>query len=183
MNSSINVNQCKDQHKNLSINQLKDTYAAKQVLINNNSTTINHESQVSASTPFYLNHRSLSSTSGGDSNSSQSLDTIIRDFKSHINERQTPQSLHILNRLIIFILLVTMMLTCVHFSNMEIDIDNFRGESEHNLKSERRTLELVELASNVRSMINVGNGIGFNLYEIESLNKIEDRLELVSKFV
>jgi hypothetical protein len=76
-----------------------------------------------------------------------------------------------------------MMLTCVHFSNMEIDIDNFRGESEHNLKSERRTLELVELASNVRSMINVGNGIGFNLYEIESLNKIEDRLELVSKFV
>jgi hypothetical protein len=66
---------------------------------------------------------------------------------------------------------------------MDLDINNFSMESEHNLKSERRTLEMAELGSNARSMINVGNEIGFNLYEIEILNKIEDRFELTTKFV
>ena len=40
------------------------------------------------------------------------------------------------------------------------------GENEHNLNSERRTLEFTELAVNSRSWLNAGLGIEFDVYDM-----------------
>lgn len=68
-----------------------------------------------------------------------------------------PQTLVFLNRLIILIILTTILLTSVDYKTLYIEIDSLGGENEHNLKSERRKLEITELALNIRSFINLGN--------------------------
>lgn len=45
------------------------------------------------------------------------------------------------------------MLTSIDFSKLNTEIEGISGENEHNLKSERRTLEYVELAVNMKSLI------------------------------
>ena len=107
---------------------------------------------------------SMSSTSG--EGSTQSVDGIIRDFKRKINERQTPKALIILNRLIILIIMGTILLTAVDYLRLDTEIGDLAGENEHNLNSERRTLEYTELAVNTRSWLNAGLGIEFDLYDM-----------------
>jgi hypothetical protein len=68
-----------------------------------------------------------------------------------------PKTLLLLNRLIIFIVLGSILLTSVDFYTLNAEIEGLAGENKHNLNSERRTLEFTELALNIRSLINVGN--------------------------
>ena len=49
--------------------------------------------------------------------------------------------------------------------------------------SEKRNLKFIELATNVRSFINVANEIEFNTFEIERLNKLEDRFKLLGTII
>lgn len=123
----------------------------------------------------------MSSTSG--EGSSQSVDGIIRDFKRKINERQTPNALIILNRLIILIILGTILLTAVDYLRLDKEIEDLSGENEHNLNSERRTLEFTELAVNSRSWLNAGLGIEFDLYDMQELNNLDLRYDLMGRFI
>jgi hypothetical protein len=123
----------------------------------------------------------MSSTSG--EGSSQSVDGIIRDFKRKINERQTPKALIILNRLIILIILGTILLTAVDYLRLDKEIEDLSGENEHNLNSERRTLEFTELAVNSRSWLNAGLGIEFDLYDMQELNNLDLRYDLMGRFI
>ncbi len=75
------------------------------------------------------------------------------------------------------------MLTSIDFSKLNSEIEGISGENEHNLKSERRTLEYVELAVNMKSLIQAGNGIEFNYYDLEGLNKLDGRYELLGRFL
>jgi len=45
--------------------------------------------------------------------------------------------------------------------------------------SEKRNLKFIELATNIRSFINVANDIEFNTFDIEKLRKLEDRFTLL----
>ena len=49
--------------------------------------------------------------------------------------------------------------------------------------SERRTLEFTELATNTRTWLNIGNGIEVDKYDLESLNKLDRRFELLGRFI
>ena len=72
----------------------------------------------------------------------------------------------ILNQLITLIIIGTFNLTILDNTFLLTNVENLREEVQHNLLSERRSLESVELASNTRSYINVANGIEFNEYDI-----------------
>jgi len=50
------------------------------------------------------------------------------------------------------------------------------------LKSESRRLKIVQLASNVRSYINVANGIEFDRYDGYSIESI-DRYDYLSRLI
>jgi hypothetical protein len=55
-------------------------------------------------------------------------------------------------------------------------------ENKHNLFSEQRTLKVAMLASNVRSYINVANGLEFENYDGISISPI-DRFEYLSRLI
>jgi|LauGreDrversion4_2_1035121.scaffolds.fasta_scaffold12547_6 hypothetical protein len=100
------------------------------------------------------------------------METLIKDFKNKLNERRTPKTLIILNRMIIFILLCIIILTSIDFHTLRSDIEGIGAENEHNLGSERRTLSIVELSLNVRSYINIANKLEFEQWELNSLNAL-----------
>jgi hypothetical protein len=49
--------------------------------------------------------------------------------------------------------------------------------------SEKRNLKFIELATNVRSFINVANNLEFKEFDIERLNRVEDRLTLLGTLI
>ena len=51
--------------------------------------------------------------------------------------------------------------------------------NEHSLMSESRSLGFVYLTTNVRSLINIANGLEFNRYDDEALRSI-DRFDYLS---
>lgn len=124
---------------------------------------------------------SMSSASG--TTSSNNAECMIRDFKRKINERHTPKVILNLNRLIFGIILSTLLLTIVDFVMLKGEIEGLSGENKHNLMSERRTLEFLELAINTRSWLNTGNGIEVDYYDLDSLNKLDRRFELLGRFI
>ena len=73
----------------------------------------------------------------------------------------------------IVIMIVSISLSSVDFASLNTKVDNINTECEHNLKSENRILKLVQLSSNVRSFVNIANGLEFERYESEDLSKID----------
>jgi predicted glycosyl hydrolase (DUF1957 family) len=49
--------------------------------------------------------------------------------------------------------------------------------------SEKRNLKFIELATNVRSFINVANDLEFKEFDIERLNRVEDRFTLLGTLI
>ena len=72
----------------------------------------------------------------------------------------TPKALIILNRLIIFIIMGTILLTVVDFLRLHQEID-----------------------VNTRSWLNAGLGIEFDYYDLQELNNLDPRFELMGRFV
>jgi len=124
------------------------------------------------SNPFPSGQQSVSSMSST-TNTSFAFNKIIKDFKKALGERKTPKNLSILNRIMIVIMIVSISLSSVDFASLNTKVDNINTECEHNLKSENRILKLVQLSSNVRSFVNIANGLEFEKYESEELSKID----------
>lgn len=104
---------------------------------------------------------------------------VIRDFKKTLNDREMPKNLVLLNRVISSMLIITLVLTCVDYFQTMSQVSFIFSENYHNLNSERRTLSIVQLASNVRTSINIANKMAKGSFSLESLNKIIDRHDFV----
>lgn len=98
---------------------------------------------------------SISSTSS----SSATLNNMIKNLKSSLSEKQIPGSIILLNKMICFFLIVMIILQSTDFALVSKGINMIRKENLHDLNSEIRTLSIVLIASNVRSLINIGNGL------------------------
>lgn len=98
--------------------------------------------------------------------------SIIKDFKHTLGDRVVPRSLTILDRLIMCIMAVILTLSIVDISILENEVSKLINEADYLLMEERRMIEIVQIASNFRSYINVANGLEFDEYEIENLKKI-----------
>jgi len=100
---------------------------------------------------------------------------MFRDFKTKINENKTPRVLIILNILIIALILASIALSTVEFQILELEISMVKETNKQYMQSEYRNLKFIELVTNVRSYINVANELEFNSFDIERLNRLEDR--------
>lgn len=98
---------------------------------------------------------SISSTSS----SSATLNNMIKNLKSSLSEKQIPGSIILLNKMICFFLIVMIILQSTDFALVSKGINMIRKENLHDFNSEIRTLSIVLIASNVRSLINIGNGL------------------------
>lgn len=89
----------------------------------------------------------------------------------------------ILNSIIIALLLVSISLSAIDFQILKIEIDDVIESNKKYLYSEKRNLKFIELSSNVRSYINIANGLEFNTFDLPGLNRIEDRFILLNTMI
>lgn len=75
----------------------------------------------------------------------------------------------ILNRVIAALLALTILLSSVDFGLKTSYVSGLSAKTEILLMSETRNIQLIQLASNARSLIDVANGMEFTLYEGENL--------------
>lgn len=80
---------------------------------------------------------SLSTSSGGfSSQSGNSFDKMIKDFKKALGERKTPGNLVFLNRIILVITLLSIVLSCVEYSIKRQLVVDLTLQNDYALKSE-----------------------------------------------
>ena len=111
----------------------------------------------------------MSQSENSGSSEAQSANLIIREFKAKINERNVPRIIMLYDRFLISIILVIIVLTSVAFNEVTQQISDLKTEIEQSLYSEKRYMDMVQLASNARSMINVANEIEFLMFDSRQL--------------
>ncbi|TNV87946.1 hypothetical protein FGO68_gene6125 [Halteria grandinella] len=114
----------------------------------------------------------LSSVSSAMSSNSTSFKKMIQDFKKALSERKTPGDLLNLNRLIIIFTLATITLSIVEYIFKIKLIDNMEHGNEHLLQANARLIQLVQLASNLRSLVNIANTNEVNYYQGSDIAKV-----------
>ena len=78
--------------------------------------------------------------------------------------------------------MLTVILSSVYYALTTQLISMLSMQNDINLMSEERTLKIVQLASNVRSYINLANNLEFERYDGIALNPI-DRFEYLSNVI
>lgn len=89
----------------------------------------------------------------------------------------------VLNILIIVLILASIGLSAVDFQILKTEVDSVTATNQQYMYSEKRNLKFIELATNVRSFINVANDLEFNEFDIERLNRVEDRFTLLGTLI
>jgi hypothetical protein len=82
----------------------------------------------------------------------------------------------------IAIFLTTIALSSFNFTALRDQTLIAENSSRQNLMSESRTLKLIQLSSNFRSLLNIANGSEFDRYDGDALLPI-DRFEYLSQLV
>jgi hypothetical protein len=123
----------------------------------------------------------MSSVSSATSNS-MSFNKVIKDFKKTLTERKTPKNLIYLNRIMVIIFFITITLSGINYGIISSTVTVLNRQSERTMITEKRNLGLVQLTSNVRSLINVANGLEFDRYDGQTLAPIA-RYEYLSDLV
>jgi type II secretory pathway pseudopilin PulG len=73
------------------------------------------------------------------------------------------------DRFLISIIIVIIVLTSVAFNEVTQQVSDLMNELENSLYNEKRYMDMVQLASNARSMINVANDIEFLMFDSRQL--------------
>lgn len=71
------------------------------------------------------------------------FNSIIKDFKKALSERQTPANLIMLNRIMVAMLLLTIALSSAIFSIEQKTIKQVELDNKHSLMSEARNIQVV----------------------------------------
>jgi len=83
----------------------------------------------------------------------------------------------------IVLILASIGLSAVDFQILKTEVDSVTATNQQYMYSEKRNLKFIELATNVRSFINVANDLEFNEFDIERLNRVEDRFTLLGTLI
>ncbi|TNV87853.1 hypothetical protein FGO68_gene5771 [Halteria grandinella] len=129
----------------------------------------------------HADNNSMSSVSSSQSQGF-TFNRVIKDFKKALSERKTPQNLIMLNRIIILVLFIIVILSSVQYALLRDDTTKIESQNLDNLMSETRQLKLIQLSSNLRSYVNIANGLEFDRYEGTSLQAI-DRFEYLGRLI
>jgi hypothetical protein len=121
--------------------------------------------------PGDMNFSSMSSTGSGSSNSHQlSYSKMLQDFKSAIGRRQTPRHLSLLSRFLMGFIALTIILSSVDYSMRLKYLSHVDDIADLMILSESRNIKLTQLQMNIRSYINIANGLEFQSYTSKNLN-------------
>lgn len=124
---------------------------------------------MSADSKFDMN--SVSSASSG-TNNKVSYNNVVQEFKSAIGQRNTPWNLRKLDFFLILILVISLTCSSVDYSLKLTYMDYESRITELLVSSQSKSVKFVQLFQNIRSIINIANGIEFDHYYDKTLNRI-----------
>jgi hypothetical protein len=107
---------------------------------------------------------------------------VVKDFKKSLGERKTPRNIIYLNRITVLIIFITITLSSIDFSSVFSASQSLQDETYINMMTEERSLSIVNLATNVRSFVNIANGLEFDEYidtDLKSVNRFIYLKELI----
>lgn len=107
------------------------------------------------------------------STTSMAFNRVVKDFKKTLGERSTPLNLVYLNRITILIIFITITLSSVDYASLYTTSKALSTETAINLQKEQRSLGIIKLATNVRSFVNIANGLEFDSYSDPDLVSID----------
>ena len=87
-----------------------------------------------------------------------------------------------LNKITVLIVLITMTLATIDFATVWNNTDLYIKETSLNLMIEERSLGVIQLTTNVRSFINIANGLEFDTYsdpDLASINRFNYLRDLI----
>lgn len=130
--------------------------------------------------PSQYSGTSSNSVSSGISNS---YFKMISDFKSSLGSRQTPKYILWLSRLLSLVLIITITISSIDYRMKSSFVKEAEtGIGEYMIKSEARLILLIQLALDVRSIVNVANDIEFTEYQGTHLGRI-DRFKYLNSVI
>ena len=88
----------------------------------------------------------------------------MQDFKASIARRETPKNIILLTRLLFLVSVILILLTSLEYSLKLKFIEDSSTMADYLINSERRTTKFIETAINIRSFIDVSNGIEYPIY-------------------
>ena len=118
----------------------------------------------------------------GSSTASMAFNRVVKDFKKSLGERSTPLNIVYLNRITILIIAITITLSSIGFGQLWSTSTSLLKETTINLQTEERSLGIIKLATNVRSFVNIANGLEFDTYsdpDLLSINRFDYLRELI----
>ncbi len=87
-----------------------------------------------------------------------------------------------LNKITVLIVLITMTLATIDFATVWNNTDLYIAENKLNLMVKERGLGIIQLWTNVRSLINVASGLEFDTYadpDLASINRFNYLRDLI----
>jgi hypothetical protein len=102
----------------------------------------------------------------------------MQDFKASIARRETPKNIILLSRLLLLVAVFLILLTSLDYSLKLGFIDETSTMADYLTTSERRTTKFIETAINIRTFIDVSNGIEYPTYTDDYLKRFTRFLQL-----
>lgn len=121
-------------------------------------------------------------SSAASSTTSMGFNRAVKDFKKSLSERTMPMNLVYLNRITFLIVFITMTLSSIDYATLWNNTDILIDETNINLMVEERSLFIIQLANNVRSYVNIANGVEFDAYsdpDLASINRFNYLRDLI----
>ena len=87
-----------------------------------------------------------------------------------------------LNRITVLIVLITIILSSIDFATVWKNTDFYIDETQINLMVKERSLGIIQLTTNVRSFVNIANGLEFDTYsdpDLVSINRFNYLRDLI----
>ena len=110
---------------------------------------------------------SLSSISSGSIASTEnSFAKILKDFKMAISDRQIPKNIQRLNRIVFLIITLTLTLATIEVIVKETDLSEHLNLLNLMRNATNRHYYFIDLASDMRSLINIKNNLQPNQFEL-----------------
>lgn len=127
---------------------------------------------ISTSNDSKLDMNSVSSSASSSKFGKVSYSNVVQEFKSAIGQRNTPWNLRKLNFILIAILALSLICSSVDYSLKLSYMDYESRITELLVSSQSRSVKFTQIVQNIRSMLNIANGIEFARYADKSLSRV-----------
>lgn len=116
---------------------------------------------------------SSASVSSEDGGNNSTYNKLLEDFKSAISKRKMPKNLVFLSRFLFMLITTTIIISSVDYSFKTSFLSQSYEITLKLVMNESKTIRFIEVLQNMRSLLNIANGLEFDYYKDYGLQRID----------